>query len=64
MYKQHSAVNVMSECQCNYTLLRNVLYYAIRKRKHRIYQENTKSPTDPVCLDIDQSLVNRKQSTQ
>lgn len=30
--------------------------------KHRMYQENTKSPADPVYLDIDQSLVNRKNN--
>lgn len=47
-------------------LLRNVCYTTPsgNKNKHRIYQENTKSPTDPVYLDIDQLLVNRKQSTQ
>lgn len=27
-------------------------------------KKTQKSPTDPVYLDIDQSLVNRKQSTQ
>lgn len=64
MYKQHNAVNVKFECQCKikHIARKCVLYYAIWKLKHRIYQENTKSPTDPVYLDKDQSLVNRKQS--
>lgn len=62
MYKQHYAVNVKFECQCKVKHIanKNVCYTTPsgNQNKHRVYQENTKSPTDPVYLDIDQSLVN------
>lgn len=56
-----SSLNVNAEKKHN--AKKCLLYYTIRKLKHIIYQENTKAPTDPVYLDIDQSVVNRKQST-
>lgn len=68
VHKCHNAVSAKSECQCNFFFFKThcweMCYSTPSGNINRVHQENTKLPTDPVYLDIDQSLVKRKQSTQ
>lgn len=69
MFKQQNAVNAKFECQCNIKhiakkCLLTLLQHQETETNTESIKKTQKSPADPVYLDIDQSLVNRKQSTQ
>lgn len=51
--EQHDAVNVRSECQCKRKHISKKC--ATLRHQETSDGENTKSPTDPVYLDIDRS---------